>query len=111
MIEQILFDYLNTVLDVPVYTEIPSGAAEKFVTIERTSGGETNHLKEAIFAVQSHAGSLFEAAELNETVKAAMFGASELGGIASVRLNSDYNYSDGAQRAYRYQAVYLIYYY
>ena len=51
-----------------------------------------------------------KAAELNETVKAAMDELAELRGIGSVSLNSDYNFTDSTTKQYRYQAIYNITY-
>ena len=60
--------------------------------------------------MQSYAPSLFEAAELNERVKAAMDDLILLPDIFSAKLDSDYNFTDTATKQYRYQAVYNITY-
>ena len=78
---------------------------------KRPAKAGENHICTAILAVQSCAPSLFEAAELNEQVKAAMFDAARLPGIAAVRLNSDYNFTDTAMKGYRYQAVFDVTHY
>ena len=62
-------------------------------------------------AVQSYAPTLLPAAELNEQVKTAMFGAAQLPGVAAVHLNSDYNFTDTSSKTYRYQAVFDVTYY
>lgn len=111
MIEKTILDYLNTQLSAPAYMEMPKSPTAKFVLIEKTGSGITNHIGNAVFAIQSHADTLYKAALLNESVKTAMLGAVSLEEIASVRLNSDYNYTDGATKDYRYQAVFDLTHY
>ncbi len=111
MIEKTLLDYLNTVLSVPAYMEVPADAPTRFVVIEKTGTGYTNYIKRAIFAIQSYAESLYNAALLNEEVKQAVLDSVTLGEIAAARLNSDYNYTDGTTKQYRYQAVFEITHY
>lgn len=113
MIEELLYEYLNDVLDVPVYTEMPSGdVPSEFVMFERTGGSVENMLKSAVVAIQSHAETLYAAAALNETVKTAMDElVYSVDDVSACRLNTDYNYTDGTTRDYRYQAVYQLFYY
>ena len=111
MIEKSIFDYLTTALSVPVYMELPKSKPTKCVVIEKTGSGRSNHINTATFAVQSYAPTLYEAAELNETAKAAMDSAVTLADVAASRLNSDYNYTDTTTKEYRYQAVYDITHY
>ena len=82
-----------------------------FAVLEKTGESRENYINTAILAVQSYAPTLLPAAELNEQVKTAMFGAAQLPGVAAVHLNSDYNFTDTSSKAYRYQAVYNITYY
>lgn len=111
MIETIVLDYLSEVLSVPVSMEVPEDPPDQFVVIEKTGGGEENHIKSATLAIQSIAPSLYEAAVLNENVKNAMDGIAALDAICRSNLNSDYNFTDTASKQYRYQAVFdLIYY-
>ena len=111
MIEKTILDYLNSQLTVPVYMEIPPDPPELFVVIERTSGGMENWINRSMFAIQSYAPTLYEAAELNELVKEAMLQAVTLQELASVRLNSEYNYTDTSTKQYRYQGVYDVVHY
>ena len=111
MIETIVLDYLSEALSVPVSMEVPEDPPDQFVVIEKTGGGEENHIKSATLAIQSVADSLYQAAVLNEAVKTAMDGISDLDSIGRSSLNSDYNFTDTATKRYRYQAVFdLIYY-
>lgn len=112
MIEKIILDYLNTTLpDVPVYMEVPEDRPAVFVVIEKTGSSRINHIDSATIAVQSYAASLYDAAALNERVKATMLDAITLDSISRVALNSDYNYTDTASKHYRYQAVFDVTFY
>lgn len=111
MIEKIVYDYMSEVLPVPVCLEVPENPPERFVLLEKTGSGVENHIYSATIAVQSWAETLFEAAELNEQVKATMDGIVQLPEICRCRLNSDYNFTDTATKRYRYQAVFDIVHY
>lgn len=110
MIETIVLDYLSSVLPEPCSLEVPERPPARFVVLEKTGSGRENYINTASFAVQSYAPSLFEAAELNERVKAAMDDLIQLPDIFSSKLDSDYNFTDTATKKYRYQAVYNITY-
>lgn len=110
MIELAIKSHLESVLSVPVYME-RGATAQRYVVFEKTGSGKTNRLPSSTFAFQSYAESLYEAAILNEKVKEAVESLITLPEIGSVRLNSDYNYTDTATKQYRYQAVFDIYHY
>lgn len=111
MIEKIVLDHLNNLLDAPAYMEKPESPPERYVLIEKTGSGTDNHIHSATLAVQSYAATLYEAAELNESVKAAMNRLIELDEITRAKLNSDYNFTDSTKKEYRYQAAYNITHY
>lgn len=111
MIETVVLDYLNRALASPCYMEMPEDPSGSFVIIEKTGSSVTNRITKANFAIQSYADSLYDAAALNEQVKEAMESMVELDTISKVELNSDYNYTDMALKAYRYQAVFVLTYY
>lgn len=112
MIEKVILDYLTEKLDVSVYLEVPERAPERYVIIEKTgSSYEGNYIFSATIAVQSIAGSLYEAAVLNEQAKAAMLEASGLPDVCRADLNSDYNFTDTTTKKYRYQAVFDLVHY
>lgn len=110
MIEKTVLDYLNKALDVPAYMERPVDVPKRFVLLEKTGGSVENHIKNATFAIQSHAESLYQAALLNEKVKEAMDNIVSTEDIGRSELNSDYNFTNTTRKEYRYQAVYEIYY-
>lgn len=111
MIELIIKAHLDTVLDAPVYFEQPETAPTSYVLVEKTGSGRSNKLNSSTFAFQSYAESMYAAASLNELVKAAADNLVSLDEIASVKLNSDYNFTDIGTKRYRYQAVYDIKHY
>lgn len=107
MIEKTLLDYLSSQLtDVPVYMERPKEQPDMYIVLEKTGSSKTNHIKTATFAVQSYAPTMYEAAALNEIVKGVVESAIVLDDISKVTLNSDYNFTDTAEKRYRYQAVF-----
>lgn len=111
MIELTVLDYLEKNLTVPVRMEIPENPPDAFVLLQKTAGGETDHICTAMLAVQSYGPTLLAAAQLNEQVKDAMDGLSDLDEIARCKLNTDYEFNDMARKRYRYQAVYDIMHY
>lgn len=111
MIEATVINYLNTE-SVPAFGERPEVEPSKpYILVEKTGSSMENHLQTATIAVQSWAQTLAEAADLNEEVKAAMETITDLDAVSSCKLNSDYNFTSTALKAYRYQAVFSITYY
>ncbi len=110
MIEEIILDYLNDELSVPTFMEMPEEKPKRFILLEKTGGGSENFINSATIAIKSYAESLYEAAVLNEEVKKTMNNIVVLDSVSSVKLNSDYNYTDTAKKQYRYQAVYDLFY-
>lgn len=115
MIEIIVKNFLESKLSVPVLMEIPKSQASQFVIIEKTGSTHENHIDSAILTIQSYAESMQKAVELNEQVKNWMLDGMEglvtLDEVASVNLNSDYNFTDTSSKRYRYQAVFDIVHY
>lgn len=111
MIEKYLYDYLNSVLNVPVYMERPADCPKTFVLFERTGGNIRDHVKHATIAVQSYASSMYGAMSLNEEVVSFMEDAITVQEITSVKVNGYYNYTNTQTKEYRYQAVFEITYY
>lgn len=111
MIEEIIRNYL-TGAGVTAYMEIPEGGGTTpFIVIEKTGGGEENHIRSATVAIQSYADTLYGAAQLNEQVKALMDDIVLLPEISACELNSDYNFTDTTKKKYRYQAVFDLVYF
>lgn len=111
MIEKRVYDFLNANMSVPCYMERPDvNIPDSFIVIERTGGGKTNQLNTATFAIQSYAPSMTGAVQLNGTLKTVMEQMVREMDIFSVKLNSDYNYTNNTFKGYRYQAVFNIIY-
>lgn len=111
MIEEIVLNYLSSSLPVPVYLEVPENQPETFVVAEKTGSSRGNRVNHAVFAVQSYAPTLYQAATLNEQVKGVMDALTSLPQLGSSKLNSDYNFTDTTTKTYRYQAVYDLTHY
>lgn len=110
MIELVVKEYLEKTLNLSVYFERPKNPPNRYVLLDKTGSGKENHICSAVFAVQSYAPSLLQAAELNEEVKAAMDNLVVLDNIGKSELNTDYPYTDTTRKEYRYQAIYEITY-
>lgn len=110
MIELIIKKHLEKTLKVPVYLEMQENMPDSFIIFEKTSGGQKNQINSASFAFQSYGDSMYEAAKLNEELKAAVFKLQWSKEVGGVRLNSDYNFTDTTSKKYRYQAVFDITY-
>lgn len=111
MIEIVILDHLKTKLTESVSLERPEPLLPTYVLIDKIGSSEENQLKTSTFAFQSIAPSLYESASLNERVKTAVKSLIERSEIASVGLNSDYNFTDTQTKEYRYQALFVIRHY
>lgn len=112
MIEMTIQKYLTKAMrPVKAYMEEPENPPDRWIEIEKTGGGITNHIPRATLAIKSHAPSMAEAAKLNHQLKIAMLDAISLDSISKVTLNSDYNFTDTTKHRYRYQAVFDITYF
>ena len=113
IIEEYVRDYLTTILNEPVFMEIPKkDIPDKFYLIEKTGGSMANHIKTSTLTIQSYGNSLYEASVLNEQLKFAMeYKVIGLPEIASIDLDGDYNFTDTTTKKYRYQAVFNIVHY
>lgn len=112
MIEEVIRNFLMENVGAPVLLEVPKDPPESFFIVEKTGSVYVNHIKTSTIAIQSYAASKYEAAEANEGIKDLMI--YELiydPDIVSVNLNSDYDFTDVAEKKYRYQAVFDIVHY
>lgn len=111
MIEETICGYLSQALSVPAWPEEPESAPERYIIVQRTGGGERNHVRRATVAVQSYGESLYQAAALHEEVLSAMGGITALPHVSACAVNSEYNYTDTRKHKYRYQAVFDLVYF
>ena len=110
MIEKIVLDYLKS-KNINAYMERNNGIKGDFVLIEKTGGGEENHIKNSTLAIQSFSDSLNNTALLNEKIKELMKQIIELDEVSKCSLNSDYNYTIPNTKEYRYQAIFDLVHY
>ena len=111
MIEATVRNFLLSALSVPVYVDVPPDPPADYVTVERTNGSETEHIREATIALQSYGASRADAATLHEQVISEMKTLITLDSISACYLNAEYDYTDTTTKRYRYQAVFNIVYY
>lgn len=111
MIEETVLDYLSEKIPVMVRMEEELNMPNEYILIEKTGGGETNHIRRATITIQSYAESLYRAMQINEEIKEVMDRIVELDEISRCTLNSDYDYTDTTRKKYRYQAVFDIVHY
>ena len=111
MIEVIIMNYLDSHLHVPSFLEYPDKPIRQFILMEKTGSSKSNYVLSSTFAFQSYSESLSEAAKLNEKLKEAVESLIILDEVSSVKLNSDYNFTDTEKKQYRYQAVFDITHY
>lgn len=84
---------------------------ERFLVLEKVGGGMSDHIGAGSIAVQSYSlNSLYEAAQLDEEMRSAMWGIIERNDISEVRLSSNYNHTDVRTKRYRYQSVFEFYF-
>lgn len=111
MIEQIVLEYMQSVIEVPCYLMRPENVPDRYVMIEKTRGDETNHIKMSTFAFQSYGKTLYEAAELNNEVIEAAKDLIASDDIISSNYNTDYNFTSTADKKPRYQTTFDIQHY
>ncbi|MGM0124865.1 hypothetical protein IGI37_002259 [Enterococcus sp. AZ194] len=111
MIELVIKNYLDGHLSVPSFLERSGKMPDEFILFEKTSGAKRNQVKSSTFAFQSYAPSMYGAAKLNEELKDVVEELITVDEVSSVRLNSDYNFTDTETKEYRYQAVFDINHY
>ena len=111
MIETVVIKYLSEQMSVPVYGEVPEDFPLTFVTVEKTGSFTENYIVTCTLAIQSWAGTQYEAAQLNAEVKNLMQGLLELDSISKVKCTTDYNFIDTTTKRDRYQAVFDVVYY
>lgn len=121
IIEEAVRNYLDEQIEEPVYMQepevnpnpaLPNRQRDSFVVVEKTGGSISQHMiKRATIAVQSYAGTTYDASLLSELVKTVMLNMIVINDICKVELISDYNFPKTSIRQPRYQAVFEITYY
>jgi len=112
IIEAVVIEYLkNKLTNIPVYAEIPKNRPGKFVIVEKIEGGMTNHINASTLSIYSYANSMYEAAQLNESVKEYMLSIAELNTISGSKLGGDSRDIDSSNKEYRYECIFNLYHY
>lgn len=118
MIETTVLNYLKSALDdVTVLMELPEVPSadypsfpEKLVVVELVGRRVTDRLQRASIALQSYGTTLYNAALLDEQVRAAMDAIPGSTDVAGAHLASNYNFTDPETKRYRYQSVFELYF-
>ena len=111
MIEETVRSYLLGKLDVPVYMgEEPKTKPSSYVVLQILDNGRVNHIDAVTFNILSYAGTLAEAAELNKSVKDAMYGITQLDNISSSRCGGGGQALNQTTRQRAYECVFNLYY-
>lgn len=111
LIEELTVMYLSGRMPVRVSGSVPSPMPERFITVARTGGSETNHIRAATIAVKCWSGiSKDDAARLCDNAEKAMKEFISLPEISRCSLNSSYENTDEKTKRWRYQAVFDIVY-
>ena len=105
-----LIDYLESTLDINVYTEQPE-ILTGYILLDQTGCTINEHIKRTTIAIQSYAPTQYEAMQMNEDVKAAMHDFVRDDDVTRVELETDYNFTNTVTKQHRWQAVYHIYHY
>lgn len=110
MIEKIVYDHLKLALyPYNVYMMTPADPPDRYVTVEKTGSSSSDHIVSSVFAIQSYGkNELYEAAALNEHVKAVMKQIVDLPEVSACYLNTDGNFTDTTNKRPRYQAVFVV---
>lgn len=112
IIEIEVMNYLRETLDTDkVYTELPDSPKGEFFVVEKTGSSTRNQITTSTLAIQSYAGTLLRAMQLNEQLKEKMRDIAELDTVSGCYLMTDYNFTNTARKYHRYQAVYDITHY
>ena len=115
-IEERIISYLNGALDeIQAYGEKPTNKnpdGNLFVVVEKTGVQRNDMLYTSTVAIQSYAPTLYQAADLDEDVRAVMFALPDnLSEVSGIRLIGGGNFTDPSTRQPRYQSVFDVHHY
>lgn len=111
MIEDFTRDYLDKNVEPPVSVGRPSPMPIRFYAIQKGDSQVRNMIPTATVTVYSYAPTEFEAASMNQDVKAKMLAMTEQPEICSVKLYTDFSSPDTEVKSPRYQAIFYVTYY
>lgn len=110
MIEKIVINYLNSILDVPVYMEEPIRKTDEYVVLQVLDQGRIDYIDAVTFNIRSYGASMLEAAELNKRVKDCMFSITTLDAVSSSKCGGGGQALDVTTNRYAYECIFNLYY-
>ena len=112
MIEIDIKKFIDENLDYTAYMEKPNTSNDTYFVIDKVGGGQFEHINNASVAIQTYAPSKYQAALVCEMLNEAIINDFiTQPNISKVELNSSYPFPDTAEKKYRYQSLFDIYYY
>lgn len=111
MIEGFIRQYLDDNMEQPVSIGRPSPMPSSFYAIQKTESRVLNMIPTATITVYSYAPTEFEAASMNQDVKAQMLAMAEQPEICRAALETDFSSPDTEVKSPRYQAIFYVTYY
>lgn len=113
MIEKIIIDYLKsyTLLNVPVFMEIPTNPPISFITIQKLDAGKMDKIRAATLNIEAYSDTKFHSAELSEKVITAMEELGESSSLVfSCKLGGERDNTNTANKKYCYETTWNIFY-
>lgn len=110
MIEVTVRNYLDGELTVPVYMEEPKDKPDEYVVLQIIDNGRINQIDAVTFNIISYSTSLYNASELNQAVKDAMYDIISLDNISSSKCGGGGQAINTVTKQYAYECVFNLYY-
>lgn len=112
MIETVVISYLKNQLDVPVLMgELPATyQGTEYVLVKTIDVGRINMIDAVTFNIESYSDSLLHAAELNNTVKDAMYNIISISSVSSSKCGGGGQKIDTTTKTYCYDCIFNLYY-
>lgn len=114
MIEEILLQYLSSILDVPVVLETPKESIKNYMLFEVVDRQKTDYIDAVTVEFNSYADSKYKAALLDKQVRKSIENLIENPLISSVEFGGGRSSGDNHDletKKYRYRCYFNIYYY
>ena len=112
MIEVAIRDYLaNKINPIPVLMEQPKNPPKEYVLLRLADAGVVNKVDAATFFVTVRSSTLYETAQLRDSVKDALLDAISEDFITSSTLGGESAQTDSANNVYQYELTFNFYYY
>ena len=112
MIEVAIRDYLAEKIDpIPVLMEQPKRPPIEYVLLRLVDSGVVNKVDAATFFVTVRSDTLYNASQLRDSVKDALFDVISEDFITSSTLGGESAQTDSANNVYQYELTFNFYYY